>query len=139
MAKIQHLALMARDPKELAEFYSDVFGLQIIGLADGAYWVSDGYVNFAILPHKLMDGRFIGVGLNHFGITIEPGEKEAVYAKLEKYGIKAHPPIPDGYDRPYAEDQFSDPQGNHVDLSQTRVKVDGDGEIVLKKRPEQVS
>ncbi len=81
-----------------------------------------------------MERRFVAVGLNHFGITLEPEEIPAVYEKLAKYGITPKPPLPDGIDRPYAEDQFSDPQGNHVDLSQTRVKVDAAGAIVTKKR-----
>ena len=134
MAKIQHIAILARDTKELATFYNEVFGLEIVGETNDSYWLTDGYVNFAILPHKAMDRRFMSVGLNHFGITIAPDEVDGVYDRMQKYGITPLPPLPDGVDRPYAEDQFVDPQGNHVDLSTTRVKADAKGEIELKQR-----
>ncbi len=39
MAKIQHLALMSRNPRELAEFYSDVFGLKISGFLAWIFWI----------------------------------------------------------------------------------------------------
>ena len=67
--KIRHLALFAREPKKLADFYTSVFDMEIAHQGRNAYFLTDGYLMLAILPHRL-EGE-AAVGLNHFGFNIE--------------------------------------------------------------------
>ena len=59
MARIKHIALATRDPEATAKFYIDGLGLTEVGklnspTAEG-YYLSDGYVNLAILKFKYDD------------------------------------------------------------------------------------
>ena len=70
-------------------------------------------------------------GLNHFGITLESDEKEAVYERLEKMGHSAiKPPL----DRSYVEDYCKDIDGNKFDLSTSGVKADKNQKMVFSSR-----
>jgi methylmalonyl-CoA/ethylmalonyl-CoA epimerase len=80
MAKIRHIALSVQDPEATARFYEAAFGLVRVGttesvLADGVY-LSDGYINIALLKYKTdeMAGVAGGcgfVGTHHFGFKVE--------------------------------------------------------------------
>src|SRR5580704_10387301 len=68
--KIRHLAILARNPKKMADYYTKVFDMEIIhkNPQGTAFFLSDGYITLAVLPHKLeADGS---VGLNHFGFQV---------------------------------------------------------------------
>ena len=53
MALIKHIAIATDDPKKLAEYYADVFGLKITDHGvHGDYWLTDGYIDFALIPHS---------------------------------------------------------------------------------------
>jgi predicted enzyme related to lactoylglutathione lyase len=110
---IRHLALFARTPKKVAHFYRDAFEMEIIHQApnETAFFLSDGYLTLAILPHRL-EGE-ASVGLNHFGFEIE--NLDAVRGKLADFGIEMPRPRP--AERPYAEYRACDPEGNQFDLS----------------------
>jgi catechol 2,3-dioxygenase-like lactoylglutathione lyase family enzyme len=111
--KIRHLALFARNPKKLAEFYQSVFEMEVIGKApdDTAFFLSDGYLTLAVLPHKLTGE--VAVGLNHFGFHVE--DTEAIADKLAVYGLEDPKQRP--AERPYAEHRACDLEGNMFDLS----------------------
>lgn len=49
MAKIKHIAIRTPDPEKTAAFYKRVFGLEGVGLAESGCYLSDGYLNLAIL------------------------------------------------------------------------------------------
>ena len=69
MAKIRHISLNAEDPRALAEFYKQTFGMQELKLgAEGspAIYLSDGYIQFVILP-----ARGAHEGIDHFGFEVE--------------------------------------------------------------------
>ena len=112
--KIRHLALYARDPEKLAQFYIDVFDMELIhsdGPGKGQY-LSDGYFTLAILKHRLEASAMHG--LNHFGFTVDSRAERT--AKLVAHGVeepKARPA-----DRPFAEYRAVDPEGNWFDLSE---------------------
>ena len=111
--RIRHLAIMTRSPKKMAQFYQETFDMEVINKApnDMAFFLSDGYLTLAILPHRL-EGE-AAVGINHFGFEIE--DLEAVKKKLADFGVempKARPA-----ERPYAEFRACDPEGNQFDLS----------------------
>jgi catechol 2,3-dioxygenase-like lactoylglutathione lyase family enzyme len=114
--KIRHLALFARDPKKLAKFYTDVFDMELAANNGNAYFLTDGYLMLAILPHRL-DGE-AAVGLNHFGFNVE--DVDAVMRKLEAHGLETPKQRPG--DRPYAELRAVDPEGNWFDLSAEGLK-----------------
>ena len=71
-AKIRHIAICAEDTGKLADFYRNTFGLHEVARQqpsdDGqtAIYLSDGYINLAILPAR---GR--REGIDHFGIQVE--------------------------------------------------------------------
>ncbi len=112
--KIRHLAILARNPKKMAEFYTSVFDMELIHQnAQGtAFFLSDGYLTLAVLPHKLeTDGQ---VGLNHFGFQVD--EIGAVSRKIMAYDIEEPKKRP--ADRPYAEFRGCDTEGNAFDLSE---------------------
>jgi predicted enzyme related to lactoylglutathione lyase len=118
--RIRHLAIMTRSPKKMAQFYQETFDMEIINKApnDMAFFLSDGYLTLAILPHRL-EGE-AAVGINHFGFEIE--DLEAVKKKLADFGVEMPKMRP--AERPYAEYRACDPEGNQFDLS-----VHGYGEV----------
>ena len=57
MAKIRHIALTTKNPSAVAEFYKEAFDMQEIRRSDnGAVFLSDGYINLAILNWKTGSG-----------------------------------------------------------------------------------
>ena len=111
--KLRHLALFARRPKELAEFYRDVFDMEILRSSEsGAQFLSDGYLTLAILPHKLEWEA--SVGLNHFGFTVDSIAQ--MCDRLEGQGVERPKERPSG--RIYAEYRGVDPEGNWFDLGE---------------------
>lgn len=111
--KIRHLAIFARNPRALAEFYCDVLEMEVINSEpDGsAFFVSDGYLTLALLPHRLEGSA--PVGINHFGFAVDDvGE---VSKRFAARGLET--PKRRGADRPYAEYRGADPEGNWFDLS----------------------
>ena len=52
MARIKHIAIRTPDPEKTAAFYKEVFGLKEVGQARAGCYLSDGYINLAILKSK---------------------------------------------------------------------------------------
>jgi catechol 2,3-dioxygenase-like lactoylglutathione lyase family enzyme len=52
VVKIKHIAIRTPDPEKTATFYKDVFGLKEVGQARTGYYLSDGYLNLAILKSR---------------------------------------------------------------------------------------
>ena len=78
MAKIKHIALTTKDPAEVAAFYKEAFGLQEIRRSkSGAVFLTDGYINLAILNWKTEADPDVGAngpnysGIHHFGIQVD--------------------------------------------------------------------
>jgi len=89
MAKIKHIALTTQDPAKVAEFYKEAFGLQEIRRSpNGAVFLTDGYINVAILNHKTEQDADVGAngpnynGIHHIGFQVE--DLQEACAKLEK-------------------------------------------------------
>jgi hypothetical protein len=83
-----------------------------------AYFLTDGYLMLAILPHRL-EGE-AAVGLNHFGFNIE--DNEEILKRLAKWQVEVPKQRP--ADRPYAELRAVDPEGNWFDISEEGLKDD---------------
>lgn len=115
MAKIRHVAILTEDPAKLAEFYQTTFGLTEVSRGsekDGgqAIYLSDGYINLAVLPAR---GR--PEGIEHFGFEVENIQEAGRVAKAAgaKQGLAPRP-----RDGRYAEFRLYDPVGTPVDLSE---------------------
>lgn len=121
MAKIRHVAICTEDPDKLAEFYVATFGMKEVARGKEkkggqAIYLSDGYINLALLPAR---GR--KEGIEHFGFQVESIEESGRLAKDQgaKQGLAPRP-----RDGRFAEFRIHDPVGIGVDLSENGWKTD---------------
>ena len=113
--KIRHIAIFAKDQETTVEFYKKTFGMFEVarpvtpGERRGIF-LSDGYINLAILPCK-GDRK---EGIHHFGFEVDDiHQTEAVALKTGALrGIDIRPK-----DGRFAEAGIVDPTGTGVDLS----------------------
>ena len=89
MAKIRHIALTTEDPAKAAEFYKEAFDLKEIRRSEnGAVFLSDGYINLAILNWKTEKDADVGPngpnynGIHHIGFQV--GDLDEACQKMEK-------------------------------------------------------
>ena len=127
MAKIKHIALRTSDPEKTAAFYKEVFGLEEVGKARSGYYLSDGYLNIAILQsvdEATGDTPREGAGytgIDHFGILVD--DMDATCEKLEEAGAEATIPKvnlanePTTGGRSYYELKYRGPDGQIFDIS----------------------
>jgi predicted enzyme related to lactoylglutathione lyase len=111
--RLRHIAIFATDPKRVAEFYRNVFDMEIVRVSQSsnAHFVSDGHINLAILPHST-EGQATR-GLNHLGFQVD--DQSEIARRIEAEGVV--PPKKRPADRPYAEQRGADPEGNMFDIS----------------------
>ena len=112
--KIRHVALFADDPDKLVKFYVDVFSMELIHRSPiGACYVTDGYINLAILPHALVKKDGTQLGYNHIGFQVDDtaSMSEALVA------VGAEQPWTKSPHIPFAEYNAADLEGNLFDLS----------------------
>ena len=117
MAKIRHIAVFAREQEKLADFYKTVFDMKEVhrhyaeGSSDKqAIYLSDGYINLAILPA----GADYPEGIDHFGFEVEDSKETAALA-LRSGASQGRESVP--RDGRFAEGFIRDPVGQRVDLS----------------------
>ena len=118
MARIGHIALLTKDTEKLAGFYRTSFGLKEVarsGPNEEAVYLSDGYVNLALLPAR---GR--REGIYHFGMEVDD-LKQALQTALAAGATHGTASLPK--DGRFAETFVVDPVGTRVDLSQQGWKV----------------
>jgi catechol 2,3-dioxygenase-like lactoylglutathione lyase family enzyme len=110
MARIRHLAIVSENRERLVKFYTEVFGLRVIDGVGPAIYLTDGYINLAIIQKR----PHYDIGLYHFGIEVE--NVEALKPICRRLGaasdIQKRPPNRE------AEYRVADPDGNLIDLSQ---------------------
>ena len=118
MAKIRHIAVFAKDESALAKFYVETFDMKEVfrhesqgGGGREAIYLSDGYINLAILPAG--DDR--PEGIDHFGFEVDDLEDTAALA-LRQGASKGPEQTP--RDGRFAEAFIRDPVGTRVDLSE---------------------
>jgi catechol 2,3-dioxygenase-like lactoylglutathione lyase family enzyme len=92
MPKLRHIAIAARDPEGMAEFYKKAFDFREVGrpsgsLADGVF-LSDGTLNLAVLAFKTDQlGKGLDyTGIHHFGVLVE--DVAEFSKKLEALGAE---------------------------------------------------
>jgi hypothetical protein len=135
MATIRHIAIFSDDPEKLAGFYSEIYGMKITGRSKGDVWVTDGYMDVALIMRKTEKAPR---GLHHFGFTLDEGEKAPVYEKMKAIGRAPWDPRAQNpeVDRPFVEDAANDIDGNRFDLSTGKRDMDAEKASMDKLRDE---
>jgi len=127
MARIKHIAIRTPDPEKTAAFYKEVFGLKEVGQARAGCYLSDGYINLAILKSKdegtgespRDEADYAGV--HHFGFMVD--DVDETCRKLEAAGAKPmtnrtdprHAPAAGA--RSYYEIKFRGPDNQEFDVT----------------------
>ena len=117
--KIRHIAICSKDTRQLADFYKTTFDMTEVmsqepvddlGATDQrAIYLSDGYINLAILP-----ARQGAEGINHFGFQVD--DAEAISRRGKESGAQTGI-APRPRDGRYAEFRIHDPVGTGIDLA----------------------
>ena len=100
----------------MAKSYTEASDKELIhqNAAGTAFFLSDGYITMAILPHRLEDDG--QVGINHFGFLVD--DVAAISRKITDFDEEIQEPKKRPADRPYAEFRGCDTEGNGFDLSE---------------------
>ncbi len=92
MARIKHIAIRTPDPDKTATFYKEVFGLEQAGTARSGIYLTDGYINLAILKSS-EEGSGESprdaagyAGIDHLGFLVE--DVDETCQKLDAAGAK---------------------------------------------------
>ena len=128
MARIKHIAIRTPDPEKTAAFYKEVFGLEEVGLARAGVYLSDGYINVAILQStdsgtgespRDVPGY---AGIDHFGFEVD--DVDEIREKLQTAGAKemegvnlGHAGGADGHS--YYEHKYRGPDHQVIDVTET--------------------
>ena len=130
MPRIKHIAIATQDPEATAKFYREGLGLREAGVVNSVaaegYYLTDGYINVAILRFKdddsaTTEGGPRYTGIHHFGFEVNgmaeaeeqilaagavhrPSSITAENAQLPRHGN--------------VEVKFTGPDGVTVDLSE---------------------
>ena len=126
MAKIKHIAIRTPDPDKTAAFYKSVFELEEVGKAGSGVYLSDGYINLAILRSNDNGNgespRDIPgyAGIDHLGFVVD--DVDAATEKLEAEGATAMGRLDLGNQQPggghaYYELKFRGPDNQVIDIS----------------------
>lgn len=130
MARIKHIALTTSDPEKAAAFYKEAFDMKEIRRSpNGAVFLTDGYINLAILNFKTEKDADVGAhgpnfgGIHHFGFQVdnldEACEKlEGVHAKQLTAKDNLDMTMAAGTHRNF-EMKWAGPDGVVVDVSHT--------------------
>lgn len=88
MARIKHIAIRTNDVEKTAAFYKEAFGLEQVGLGQSGIYLTDGYLNIAILSMRaVVEGETMKLGVDHVGFQVD--DVNATVAKIRRLGGKA--------------------------------------------------
>ena len=114
---VRHIALYTPNPQRLADFYCSILDMREVDRTDrGSIFVSDGYVNVALLLQRKEEP----LGLNHFGFHVKSNEEMRLRA--ERAGVRPGAKRPARI--PFAEYRVHDPEGNGFDISEKGFRVE---------------
>ena len=127
MPRLRHIAIATDDPDATAKFYKEGLGLREVGKVDSqtavGYYLTDGYVNFAILKWKSEDpatteGQQRWTGVHHFGFEVD--DLKSARARVEAVGAvhRPYPGVEEMAKRGNVEVKFHGPNGVTFDLSE---------------------
>lgn len=87
MARIKHIAIRTNDIEKTAAFYKEAFGLEQVGVGQSGIYLTDGYLNIAILCMRgVVAGETMKLGLDHVGFQVD--DVNATVAKICALGGK---------------------------------------------------
>ena len=87
MAKIKHIAIRTHDIEKTAAFYKEAFGLEQVGVGQSGIYLTDGYLNIAILNMRgLVEGETMKLGVDHVGFQVD--DVDATVEKIRALGGK---------------------------------------------------
>ena len=128
MPRIKHIALTTKEPGKVAAFYKEAFGMRELRRSpNGAVFLSDGYINLAILNYKTEKDADVGAhganfdGIHHIGFEVEDldGAIERLEgAEAQQLTDKHAPDVAMGGTRNF-EMKWSGPDGVVIDISHT--------------------
>jgi catechol 2,3-dioxygenase-like lactoylglutathione lyase family enzyme len=133
LAKLKHIAIVAKEPEKTACFYREVFGLEIVGKADSesaeGYYLSDGHINIAILRFKneMAADDVLATepgAIHHIGFQVEDATgvdtrlRDADSHPLEENGAALRSRDADGHGGRNVALRYSGPDGVMIDISQ---------------------
>jgi catechol 2,3-dioxygenase-like lactoylglutathione lyase family enzyme len=85
MARIKHIAIRTHDVDATAAFYRDVFDLKEVGAGQSGVYLSDGYLNIAILKLRPgSEGETLKLGLDHVGFQVD--NLDVTLARIQRLG-----------------------------------------------------
>jgi catechol 2,3-dioxygenase-like lactoylglutathione lyase family enzyme len=88
MAKIKHIAIRSNDVEKTAAFYQEAFGLERVGVGQSGIYLTDGYLNIAILSMRaVVEGETMKLGVDHVGFQVD--DVNATVTKIRALGGKA--------------------------------------------------
>ena len=130
MARIKHIALTTKEPAKVAEFYKSAFGLKELRRSpNGAVFLTDGHINFAVLNWKDEKSADMGAhgpnfsGIHHFGFEVDDLDEASRQIELANGQRLTHK---DGVDAVMAggghanfEMKWAGPDGVVIDISHT--------------------
>jgi catechol 2,3-dioxygenase-like lactoylglutathione lyase family enzyme len=128
--RIRHIALTTADPAKTAAFYKEAFGMREIRRNPrGAVFLTDGYINMAILNYKTEKDPDVGAhgpnfdGIHHLGFEVE--DLDQAVDNIEKANGRQLT-AKDGLDMEMAagshrnfEMKWAGPDGVVIDISHT--------------------
>ncbi len=130
MPRISHVAIATQDPDGVARFYCEGLGLKEVGKVDSAlatgYYLSDGYINLAILKYMTdevatTEGSPRYAGIHHLGFKVDDINEasETIIAAGAKPHLEQQMRAARAEGRSVnVEFKFSGPDGVTLDLSE---------------------
>ena len=128
MARIKHIAIRTPDPEKTAAFYKSVFDLEEVGKAGTGVYLSDGYINLAILKSTDQGNgespRDVSgyAGIDHLGFVVD--DVDVTSKKLEEEGATPLGRLDLGHQQPaggksYYEIKYRGPDNQVIDITAT--------------------
>jgi len=88
MARIKHIAIRTHDIQKTAAFYKEAFGLEQVGVGQSGIYLTDGYLNIAILNMRgVVEGETMKLGVDHVGFQVD--DVDATVETVRRLGGKA--------------------------------------------------
>ena len=124
MAKIKHIAIRTPDPEKTAAFYIKVFEMEEVGKARSGVYLSDGYINLAILKSSDQSNGDSPrdepgyAGIDHLGFVVD--DVDATSKVLESEGASPMGTLDLGQaagGHSYYEVKFRGPDDQVIDIT----------------------
>lgn len=120
--RIRYLAVLSRDPDNLARFYTGYLGFKELGRSStGDVTLTDGAYNVTLFRHRAeLNEPHMELGHHHIGIAVDSiAEIEARYRKAYPRGVM----VREAGDLQHGEARIYDPECNPVTLSERNFGV----------------